>query len=286
MLFRRTVALLASLTLPLAACSAPAAAPRPAPSPSRPAFDGKASIAASLSGIDAGVYSFVLTTRSGAVNGILDAPGRSLETTSRRQIGDLDLEVTSRMLIIGDQQYLKVAARGADWDELLENIAKHRGEKLPEDVRETSELLGGENWVSVPKKPGVPDLTRPDALGLKALLSHVETTRGSSEAGNNRIAGTLDVSRLDKSPDLLGSMAKLSLPAKALAGKPAPYAAYLTHGRLTMLDLTMPGGAGHWLIEVNDYGTARPAPAPLASQVKKLSPDYLEPLTEGSPVRV
>jgi hypothetical protein len=135
-LSRRTLALLTSLTLPLAACSAPAETPeRPLPSSARPAFDGKAAIAASLSGIEAGVYSYTVTTTSEMIDGILHAPSRSQEV-----------------------------------------------------------------------------------------------------------------------------------------------------GRLSMLELTMPGEAGTWIVEVTDYGTARPAPAPPAAQVKELAPKDLRPLTDGDPV--
>ncbi|MEV6631973.1 hypothetical protein AB0M54_14595 [Actinoplanes sp. NPDC051470] len=281
MLSRRTLILLLSLVLPLAACSAPTEAPK-LPRPTRSAFDGKAAIAASLSGIDAGVYSFAVTASSGSINGILHAPSRSLETESRQQAGDL--EVTSRTLLIGDRQYLNMAAGGAGWDELLDAIAKFRGKKLPMDVRETYELLGGETWISLPSEPRDADLTAPDALGVKALMSHVKSARGSSAGGNNQITGTIDVSRLNKSPDLLGSMAKLTVPAQALAAEPIRYAAYIKYGKLSMLELTMPGGAGTWIVEVNDYGTAHPAPAPPAAKVKKLSPKELRPFTDGDPV--
>lgn len=281
MLSRRTLIVLLSLTLPLAACGAPTEAPEQ-PRPSRSAFDGKAAIAASLSGIDAGVYSFAVTAPSETINGILHAPSRSLETESKQEVDDF--EVTSRVLVIGDRQYLNMAAGGASWDELVDAIAQNRGRKLPKDVREAYELLGGKTWISVPPERRDVDLTAPDALGVKALLSHVESARGDSAGGNNRISGTVDVSRLNKSPDLLGAMAKLTVPAQALAAEPIRYAAYIKYGKLSMLELTMPGGAGTWIVEVTDYGTARPAPAPPAAKVKKLSPKELRPYTEGDPV--
>jgi hypothetical protein len=280
---RRTLALLVALILPLPACGSPTEAPeRALPSPTRSTFDGKAAIAASLSGIDAGVYSFTVTTTSEMISGILHAPSRSVEITSRRAVGDVD--VTTRALLIGERQYLSMSAGGAGWQQLLDAIAEDRGKRVPKDVRKAYELFSGDTWISVPPDRRDIDLTAPDALGVKALLSHVESTKGSTPAGNSRIAGTVDVSGLSTSTDLLGSLAKQTVPAEALAGEPIRYALYTKQGRLSMLDLTMPGGAGNWIVEVTDYGTARPAPAPPASKVKKLAPKNLRPLTEGDPV--
>ncbi|GAA3911469.1 hypothetical protein [Actinoplanes auranticolor] len=228
----RSTALLLTGGLSLAACSQPVA---PAPA------DPKAAVTASLAGLTAGNYAYMVATSDRQVTGTTDFPSASAAwyTTFTDPEPDVYYE-----RVIGEDRYNRTTPEEDRWQHW--DLSR-----MPE--------AGERHGLAI---------TRPDRTGATELLGMMDT----ATVEGSTIRGTLAVTTIT------GSSIVLQPLQFRLKGRTTFTATLDGQGRLSRLVVDVPatteplGPAGTWTLDITGYGTT---PAPTRPTPTKEAPEDL-----------
>jgi hypothetical protein len=254
--------LVALLLLPIAACSAPDSSPTPSASRSAP-FDAARALAASASGVEAGIYSYSVTAPGGSTSrGTLHMPSKSadFQLTLKEDDGTFPIQIR----VVDGSNFIKVT---------------YTTSMLRGQTGEAKEIFSGRHWYRVdPRDAGRSDLIvyadSPDVMGLKRFLASTTSTEGDATT----IRGTIDGTALGTEEPLIGRKTFQTMPRTA---EEVRFTATLDpQGRIAAVTFKLPASADHeggrWVFTFGDYGTAKPQPAPTGPDVWKASPTFMK----------
>ncbi|WP_157408404.1 hypothetical protein [Actinoplanes sp. N902-109] len=204
--------------------------------------DGRPALAASLSGLTAGNYTF---TRSDGTAGAVHLPDSS---SISRQYGP-------SVLRTGSAFYLRYKIHGEAYDAWRQLIEKHAAGADPQELRTARQVmdsLDGKHWVRADEKrlhqaadaedqsgmenlPAAPDAAAPDVTGAAGLAGAVV----SAQLDGRTITGTLDATQVDPQ---LGLFTNDPFYFYGPRAKQLPFRATIDDkGRLSTITVTLPG---------------------------------------------